>query len=295
MNKRFTTTVVCIILLSMFYSCVSFKKGYKHMETKSSTLNTEELLSKAKLLEENASTSDDIQKIIDAYKEVEKSDPENYFALWKIGNYSLLMGAAHCEKKRDKKKFYRESIKYCEKAMFTNSEYKDEILSGIKVTEAAKKLGINAVDAMGYWYTARFYYFKECLSPIGRVFNTKIVFENNDMIALIDKIDPNWAGGGNYFSRALYYIAVPERFGGDKQKALEEFNKAVEVGPDYFVNRWGRAKYLYSITGNHEGFVSDLQWVVQQDPSKGKNPYAWNVYFQKDAAKMLEKLGVTAK
>ncbi|MBS4014425.1 MAG: hypothetical protein KGZ97_11840 [Bacteroidetes bacterium] len=289
MDKRFIKPAVFLIILSMFYSCVSFEKGYKHMETKSSSVNSEGLLIKAKQLEVNASSASDIQNIIDAYKEVEKAEPENYYALWKIGNYSLLICAAHCEKKKDKKRYYREAIRYCEKAMFTNAEYKKEILSGAKIIEAAKKLGIDEVDAMGYWYTARFYYFKECLSPIGRAFNTKIVFQNNDMIALIDAIDPNWAGGGNYFSRALYYIAVPERFGGDKQKALDEFNKAVEVGPDYYVNRWGRAKYLYSITGNDEGFVSDLQWVIQQDPAKGKNPHAWNVYFQKDAAKMLEK------
>jgi hypothetical protein len=140
---------------------------------------------------------------------------------------------------------------------------------------------------MGYWYTARFYYFSECLRPLGRVFNTKIVIENNKIIEQIDNLDPNWAGGGNYFSRGLYYISIPERFGGSKERATKEFGQAVEVGPEYLVNRWGRAKYLYQLVGDEKGFISDLEWVLKQDPHDAGNPYPWNVYFQQDASKLL--------
>ncbi|MFO8067726.1 MAG: TRAP transporter TatT component family protein [Bacteroidales bacterium] len=284
--------IMFLILCWSLSACVSFDKGWNYMEEKETSENTDMLLKQASELEDLASTEEDVEKLISIYKKIEKADPGNYYALWKIGNYNLLMGAAHKHKKKEKKHYYREAIRYCEKAMFTNDDFKAAVGRGEDVVSAAKHLTINEVDAMGYWYTARFYYFKECMSPLRRIFNTKIVMENNEIIALIDKLDPNWAGGGNYFSRALYYIAVPERFGGSKEKAAEEFDKAIEVGPGYYVNRWGRAKYLYSLTGNQEGFISDLKWVVEQDPQKGKNPHAWNVYFQKDAAKMLEDEGV---
>ena len=62
---------------------------------------------------------------------------------------------------------------------------------------------------------------------------------------------------------------------------------AVEICPDFLVNRWGRAKYLYQLIGNDEGFTTDLQWVISQDPHKGGNPSRWNVYFQEDAKKIL--------
>jgi len=227
-------------------------------------------------------------KLIDAFKKIEQSDPYNYYALWKIGNYNILMGAAYAEKMRDKKTYYREAIKYCEKAMCTNEDFCDEVKNNTEITDACDKLTINEIDAMGYWYTARFYYFKECIKPIGRLMNTKIIVQNNKMIERIDELDPNWAGGGNYFSRALYYIAIPEKFGGSKERASNEFSMAIEVGPDYLVNRWGRAKYLYDLTGNKDGFREDMEWVISQDPSNAGNPFPWNVYFQNDAQKMLE-------
>ncbi len=115
----------------------------------------------------------------------------------------------------------------------------------------------------------------------------RIVIDNNKMIERIDAIDRTWAGGGNYFSRGLYYIAIPERFGGSKERADQEFTEAVNIGPNYLVNRWGRAKYLYNLVGEKDKFLNDLNWVVEQDPSKADNPYPWNVYFQQDAKKLL--------
>jgi len=279
-----------ILLILSLTSCVSFEKGWKDMGQSQVPRNVEALLQSASEIELNAASQSDVIRIIEAYKEVEKIDPYNYQALWKIGNYNLLLGAAHIQSKKGKKRYYAEAVKYCEKAMFTNEQFRNAVLSGETVTDASSHLTINEIDAMGYWYTARFYYFKDCMSPVKRVFNTRIVIDNNKMIDNIDKLDSNWAGGGNYFSRALYYIALPERFGGSKERAAQEFAKAVEVGPDFIVNRWGRAKYLYSITGDRESYVADLQWVVQQNPQTASNPHAWNVYFINDANKMLQDL-----
>ena len=98
---------------------------------------------------------------------------------------------------------------------------------------------------------------------------------------------PNWEGGGNFLYKAIYCIAAPRRYGGSKEKAAIEFEKAIKIGPNFIVNRWGRAKYLSSITNNKELYVSDLNWVLAQDPSACGNPHAWNIYFQDQARLML--------
>ncbi len=199
------------------------------------------------------------------------------------------MGAAYGHDKAEKKFHYRQTMHYCEQAMRLQPEFKQRTAGGAAIWEAVDQLDKNFTDAMGYWYMARFYYFKECLSVIGRVFNTKLVMNNNPVIARIDALDPDWAGGGNFLSRAIYFIAVPEKFGGSKIKAAEEFDKAIKAGPNYLVNRWGRAKYLYSLTGNRQGYVDDLNWVLAQDPHHAGNTYPWNVYFQNQAEEMLQK------
>ena len=271
-------------------SCVSFKPGWDGFKEKSSSADIEALFQDAYSIEAKTSSADSVLLLIASFKKIEQADPNNYQALWKIGNYYILMGAAYAEKIKDKKAYYREAIKYCEKAMSTNEAFSVAVKKEKDITLAFDKLSVNEVDAMGYWYTARFYYFKECLNPIGKLLNTKIITQNNSMIMRIDELAPNWAGGGNYFSRGLYYIALPEKFGGSKERANEEFSKAIKVGPNYLANRWGRAKYLYSLTGNTEGFKADLEWVISQNPKKSGKPYPWNVYIQKDAQKMLANI-----
>lgn len=275
------------VLLFILASCTTFKHGWDYPESQMIGIDPGRAMAEAHRLEHLAASAEEVQSLIAAFQKIEKVDPANYYALWKIGNYHILMGAAHSEKVKDKKFHYREAVKYCEKAMYTNEAFREAIKDGASITEASEILTLAEIDAMGYWYTARFYYFSECLHPLGRLFNTRIVIENNQMIEHIDRLDPSWAGGGNYFSRGLYYISVPERFGGSKQKAGEEFSMAIEAGPDYLVNRWGRAKYLYDLIGDTEGFYSDLKWVISQDPQQAGNPYPWNVYFQEDAKKLL--------
>lgn len=288
--KKYLIYVGLGVMILTIESCVSFKSGCYEFNEKISSDNIDKLLNEAHKIEATASSAGEVLKLIDAFKKIENADPYHYYALWKIGNYNILMGAAYSEKIKDKKFYYREAIKYCEKAMCTNQAFSSEIKEEKGITDACNKLTIDEIDAMGYWYTARFYYFKECMRPVGRIINTRIPIKNDMMIERIDELDPNWAGGGNYFSRALYYLSVPEKFGGSKQRAKDEFNKAVEVGPNYLVNRWGRAKYFYHLMGNMEAYKSDLEWVVAQNPNEAANTYPWNVYFQRDAQKMLDDL-----
>ncbi len=284
---QYSTLYKYLIISTLTFSCATFEHGWNYVIPTESSANPDQILERAGKIESEAASAADVELLIKTFKEVEKADPANYYALWKIGNYNILMGAAYSDKKKDKKAYYREAIKYCEKAMVTNDRFKSDVLQGTPICSACSRLTIQEIDAMGYWYTARFYYFKDCLSSLGRLFNTNIVIDNNKMIERIDQLDSTWAGGGNYFSRALYYIAVPERFGGSKERAELEFRKAIETGPDYLVNRWGRAKYLYAITGDKAGFISDMTWVLQQDPKNSGNPYPWNIYFQKDARSIL--------
>jgi tetratricopeptide (TPR) repeat protein len=290
MNKQFIISILLLTITLVLTSCVTFDHGWKSIIQEENGENWDQILEKARQIEYSAVSAEDVTLLINIYKDAEKSDPSNCLVLWKIGNFHMLMGAAYAENKKDKKYHYREAIKYCEKAMFTNKDFKSEVLNDIEITDACSKLTINEIDAMGYWYNARFYYFKECLSPIGRLLNTSIVIENNKMINQIDQLDSTWCGGGNYFSRAIYYISIPERFGGSLDRAEQEFATAVKLGPDYLTNRWGRAKYLYSLTGNKKGYISDLEWVLQQDPRGSTIPFPWNIYFQNDAKNMLSQI-----
>jgi hypothetical protein len=93
-----------------------------------------------------------------------------------------------------------------------------------------------------------------------------------------------------YFSRGIYYLALPKFAGGDRELSARLLSKAREVAPDSLLIPWGRAKYFCFETHDREGFVKDLQWVLAQDPHGGTNPYSWNVYFQRDARELLDRV-----
>jgi tetratricopeptide (TPR) repeat protein len=238
-------------------------------------------------LEKTAASKSDILQMIKLFKVSTDNPADKLLGQWKQGQYYLLLGAGHASDKKEKKEFYQKSIESCKKAMLLDAEFAKALQSGSTIWDSAHLLGEEYVDAMGFWYTARCYYFKECLSVIGRLFNIKMMVTNDPVIRRIDELNPNWEGGGNFLSKAIYYIAIPAKFGGSKENAALEFEKAIEIGPKFLVHRWGRAKYLSSITNNKELYVSDLNWVLEQDPSAGGNPHAWNVYFQNQAKVML--------
>jgi hypothetical protein len=75
--------------------------------------------------------------------------------------------------------------------------------------------------------------------------------------------------------------------GGDLKKSSEYFSKADEVGAGWLHVRFTRAKLLHAKTGDREAFRKDLEWVLAQDPHLAMNLYPYNVYYQREAKKML--------
>jgi hypothetical protein len=103
----------------------------------------------------------------------------------------------------------------------------------------------------------------------------------------IEAIDPDWGGGGVQFSLALYYGILPKSLGGDRQRSDDYLARSLEVGPEWLLNRWGRAKYFHTRDGNRLEFEEDMQWVIAQDLRYAGGLYPWKVYFQRDAQEML--------
>jgi hypothetical protein len=106
----------------------------------------------------------------------------------------------------------------------------------------------------------------------------------------MEQLDKSWEEGAVPFTRAFYYFVVPRSLGGDRDKAAGAFARAVELGPNRLVIRWGRARFFDVLTKNREGFVDDLQWVAARDPETCSDAPAWKAYVQRDAKQLLQKV-----
>lgn len=269
--------------------CMSWKTSYPaiHEPDPTAAGGLPARLAEADRLAGAAGDRESLQAAVAAYEEVLEVDGANFHALSELGHLYVLLGAAYGKDSGEKGRFYRQASDYNARAMYTNPEFRKLVDGGATLAEASRVLDEREMDAMGFWCQALFYYYKERLGALGRILNFKWILAAQTVLARMAEVDPDWQRGGLTFSNGIIYIALPKAAGGDKAKAKECVDGAVAKHPDVIRNRWGRAKYYYTVMGNKEAFRKDLEWVLKQDP-RGWGPYAWNVYFQDDAKRMLD-------
>jgi len=290
MSNYHRNIVSCLILIFMLWGCVSWQPAWEQASKSGKTADAELTLKKAQTLALKAEDRTTLQNTMSAYHTVLEVDPANYHALSALSHLYILQGAAYTDDRSEKIQLYRKAMRFSEQAMYTNSDFKQHVDQGQKPWEASQVLTQREVDAMFYWVTAVLYYFKEGMSWPEKIANVKWIQWSGDFLLRIEAIDPTWGGGGVQFSLALYYGILPQSMGGDANKSEAYLGQSFEIGPDWLLNRWGRAKYFAVRDNNRSQFEADLRWVVDQDIHKAGGVYAWKIYFQRDAEKMLSDI-----
>jgi len=267
--------------------CVSWDQGWKGIKDTARKDDVSGLIAQANRQIADADSKEKLTDLIRTYEQVLEIEPANYEALWSLGRYYTLLGCAYSDSLEIKKECYIKAIRLCERGMYTNSGFKKLVDEGAPVCDASSVLTIREIEAMYYWYASLGWYFAECMNPVERILSAQFVDRNKKMIDRMMAIDPAWGGGHPYSALAAYYAVLPSIMGGDLKKSSEYFNKADEAGAGWLYVKFLRAKFLHAKTGEREAFRKDLEWVLAQDPHLAQSPYPWNVYFQREAKKML--------
>ena len=286
-TKSYIFLLVSMLLIN---SCVRWSSVSISETPSLPSADADRLYNQAIQLYNLADEADKIEQAIKAFKQVLKADPVHYDALSSIGNLHILLGDAYSSKKSKKIDHFRSALIYSELAMYTNPEFKASVDGGAPVWEAARFLTKRELNAMFYWTTALFYYYKEGLNGFEQMIEYRWVKRAKQVLDIMTDLDPEWGGGGLYFTWGIYYLSIPESVGGDRKLSAEYFQKAIDTGPDWLLNRWGRAKYYHVKMQNPMDFKEDLQWVVNQDIKLSKGPYPWKAYFMRDAQTMLDHM-----
>ena len=282
-----TTWLVLALLTPILAGCVSWHPDWSRPDAASVESDPAPLLAEAERLNAGADSRSALLAAIAAHERVLAVDSDNFHSLTNLGHLYILLGAAYTDSRSEKILHFQTARRYNEWAMYTNKGFRARMDAGQKPWEAAEILDRREVPAMFYWVTAVLYHFKEGMSLPGKVANRKWIEWCGIFLHRIEDIDPNWGGGGVQFSLAIYYGALPKSLGGDRQRSDAYLARAIEIGPHWLLNRWGRAKYFHVRDGNRAGFEKDLKWVVSQDIETAGGVFAWKVYFQRDARQML--------
>lgn len=269
--------------------CLSLDPGWNGIKDMDRKGDVSGLIAQANRQIADADSKEKLDDLIRTYEQVLEIEPANYEALWSLGRYYTLMGVAYSDSVKIKKEYYIKAMQVCERGMYTNSEFKKLVDGGTPVWDASSVLTIREIESIYYWYASLGAYYSECMNPVEKILNLGLGKKNKKMISSMMAINPAWGGGHPYSAWAAYYAVLPSIMGGDLKKSSEYYNKADEVGAGWLYVRFYRAKFLHAKTGDREAFRKDLEWVLAQDPHKALSPYPWNVYFQREAKKMMEQ------
>lgn len=238
---------------------------------------------------EKAEGEEAVDQSIKALEALLVYDAEDLDVLVRLSNLYIFKGAALEKTVRSKRTAFVKALYYAEAAMMTSPEFRQKIDTGAEIWEASDVLDEPFVPAMSFWATALFYQFDECMNKLLKPFNLRWIQRAENVLSKAYLLEPGWGGGQLHFTYGIYYL-MPKVAGGDLDQSKFYFKKAVEEGPEWILNRWGRARYLYAVTKNMEGQVEDFEWVLAQDPYELEGPIFWNLYCQRDAGRRLEKI-----
>lgn len=290
-----TTLVFLLFAISMVVGCATWEKGWEKKLPEAVAGDTKALIDQANLQIKSADDKSRVEDLIRTYEAVLKIDPDNYEALWGLGRYYLLMGIAYSRAIEVKKANFVKAAQSCERAMYTDTRFKEKIDQGEGVWSACEVLNKKGIEALYYWYSATGFMWKDCFSAIEKAMHLHWPARLKKVLDRMMAIDPQWGGGHPYFGLATYYSVVPSLFGGDMDKASAYFEKAEQAGPNWLYIKWGKAKIYHVKRKDRAAFIKDCQWVIDQDPAKADSPYPWNIYFQRDAEEMLRNVDLYFK
>lgn len=247
------------------------------------------LLAAARELETTAKDRAGVEAALAAWDRALELDPESFEALDASSDLVLLLGAAYAQDRGEQRRLYLEAMRRAERAMRTFPAFRARLDAGELPWVAAEALGAEGMHPMHVWSTAIFYLYRDTMGSARRLLNVPWLRRAQAVLAHMRTVDPDWSDGLLRFSWGMVYFALPPVAGGDRELAAAEFERAIELGPDWLVARWGRGRYFHLERGDRQGFEADLGWVVSQDPATAGGPTPWNVYFQREAEDLLAR------
>lgn len=217
-----------------------------------------------------------------------KENPGNYQVRVNAATLYILKGTAYTQSSSAKSEAFSKAMTYSELAMYTNPNFKAKVDAGKQPWEAVDTLGAAEIEAMYYWVTALQYEFKEGMSLPSKIINIKWMQRALVFLDRIEKVAPDFGGGGVEVAKVICYLVLPESLGGSTAKGDEYMQKAVAKQNDWLLPRWARGKYFFPVKGQQKSADADLSWVATQDIANYRDPYPWRVHFQSNAKQLLQ-------
>lgn len=201
------------------------------------------------------------QSLTDAitkFETLHKATPTDTEILLYLMRSHFIMGDSHTQDKDEKMEQFEKAFGYGDKALLTNTEYASRVKKNDEIKHQMKALGINEVAQM-YWTAA----------SIGRFAKTKGIFASLKykskilgLISRVEELKPDFFYGSVPRYWGSYYAVIPSLAGKDLKKSLSNFEKSLQMGPEYLGTKVLQAETYYVEKDDEANFKKILNEVL---------------------------------
>ena len=286
--NRSSVLIFSLLIVSLLGGCAFHREPvWKQAGSDRQTERTDALFAAAGKCFSTAGDGVAVNSCIAMQEAVLKNNPGHYQARVNAATLYILKGTAYSDSSSAKSAAFMQAMDHAELAMYTNPNFKAQVDAGRQPWEASDTLGAAEAEAMFFWVTALQYEFKEGMSLPAKVINVDWLQHALTFLDRIEKVAPDFGGGGVEFGKVICYLVLPKSKGGSDEKGDEFMTKALARGDGWLLPRWAHGKYYLPMRGQKQAATAELSWVAAQDLTKYRDPYPWRVHFQDDARELL--------
>ena len=251
---------ICLLVMAVLASgCVGRKGGFTSGKA-TADASTEEIQAWIASAEEAWAQRADkagLSSALEQWERVLSADANNVQILTSLARGYYFLAEGHTADVDEKLGLHDKGAKYGERALYTDAKFKAALDEGTDLTEAVSILSGDYIGAM-YWTAANLGRYGVTKGIMANLFLLPKVKAYNSRVMELQE-DYFYAGPHRFFG--AFYAKAPGFAGGDMDKSVEHFNKAIELAPDYFGTRVLYAEFYAAKKGDKALFDEQLSYV----------------------------------
>lgn len=275
-----------LLLTAIVTGCASRQSGWDK-KTEAVSMSESELKSlttEAKALWSQRADTEKLKASLAVFEKLHAANPQNLEVLIYLTRGNYFLADAHLQEMDKKKEIYEKAAAYGEKAMATNSAFRESVSSGKSVEDSLGKLTAAEVPAI-YWTAASL---GKWAKSSGIAAQLKYKPRITGMIQTVEKLQPDYFFGAVPRYWGAFYAVAPSFAGGDMKKSKQQFDRSLAASPEYIGTRVLMAEVYWTKQGDRKQFESMLKEVIGSNFDNHPELGPENMWEKKKAEKLLK-------
>src|SRR5712692_336138 len=252
---------LCLAAVSLLFLVTSCRKEVAAGSDNSPTRPAAEVIAEADTLYSGRGDLKKVRQGLIALRHAQATEAENYDLAWRLAKFDYYLGS-HSPDDAEREKTFREGIE-------------------------AGKLAVRLQDgkADGHFWLGANYGGNAQISTLAGLAEIEDI--KREMEAVL-KLDEGYSAGSAYMVLGQVYLEAPRLLGGDRQKAIEYFQKGLRLGPNNSLLRWHLAQ-AYAEANRKEDARKEIEGLLAMKVEPGYEPE------HKEAVEKAQKLAEKLK